>query len=98
VVRTTTGQTETRGGAKAGKKLAGAAERSVISSEAALRFKQKMDAEIRKINRTMKAWLTDEAARVGTSVGRRCSACKRFGDESWAWCPYCRAPMEEREA
>lgn len=96
VTRTSTGQTETRGGAHSGKKLAGAAERGVVASEGALRFKQKVDAEIRKINRTMKVWL--EGGGVGQSLGRRCSVCKRFGDDAWVWCPYDGKPMEERDA
>jgi hypothetical protein len=96
VVRLTTSQTETRGGAHSGHKLAGAGERGVVSSEAALSFKRKVDAEIRKINRLMKVWL--ESGGVGQSLGRRCVGCKRFGDETWSWCPYCRGAMEERDA
>lgn len=96
--RLTTGQTETRGGAKSGKKLAGAAERSVISSEAALVFKRKIDAKLRVLNREMKAWLTPASERVGTSMGRRCSVCKRFGEDGWLYCPADGKPMEEVSA
>jgi hypothetical protein len=98
VTRLTTGQTETRGGAKAGKKLAGASEKNIIASEQALKFKRRIDAKLRVINREMKAWLTPASERVGTSLGRRCTVCKRFGEDGWLYCPIDGKPMEEREA
>lgn len=97
VIRTSTGQTATRGGAASGKKLAGASEKNIVSSEAALKFKRKVDAELRKVNRMMKAWLT-APGEVGASLGRRCTVCKRFGDDGWIYCPWDKGPMEEREA
>lgn len=97
VIRTSTSQTATRGGAASGKKLAGASDKTIISSEAALKFKRKVDAELRKINRLMKGWLT-APGEVGASLGRRCTVCKRFGDDGWIYCPWDGKPMEEREA
>jgi hypothetical protein len=97
VTRTSTSQTETRGGAHSGKKLAGSAERRVVADEMALKFKRKIDAELRKLNRAMRGYLS-RGGEVGGSVGRRCSMCKRFGEDEWVYCPWDGKAMEEREA
>jgi hypothetical protein len=96
VVRMTTGQTETRGGAKSGKKLAGASDKNIVSSERALEFKRSLDADLRKVNRRMRVWLSKPGDKE--SMGRRCSVCKRFGDDEWVYCPRDGKPMEERDA
>jgi hypothetical protein len=84
---------ETRGGAKPGKKLAGASTRDVISNEAALSFKRRVDRKLREVNRMMRVWLAN--GEVGQSRGRRCTVCKRFGDDEWIYCPNDGKPMEE---
>lgn len=94
--RLSTSQTETRGGAKEGKKHAGAAERDMLGNQAARAFKRKIDADLRKVNRRMKAWIDGGAeSEVGATLGRRCTMCKRWGEESWVWCPWDRGAMED---
>lgn len=92
VVRTSTGQTETRGGASGGKKLAGASERTVVANDEALAFKAKVDRKLRAISRDMRVWLGDGGAKAGV---RRCSRCRKFGEDTWTFCPWDGQPMEE---
>lgn len=92
VVRTSTGQTETRGGAHGGK-LAGAAEKTTVANDAALAFKASVDRRLRKIARDMRAWLGGDDARAGVRV---CTRCRRFGEDTWTFCPYDGQPMEEK--
>lgn len=92
VVRTSTNQTETRGGAAGGKKLAGASTKDTISSDMALNQLRKVDRRLRTLAREMAMFLGGEQRR-GTV--RRCSTCKRYGDVEWLYCPRCAAPMEE---
>jgi hypothetical protein len=87
--RTSTSQTETRGGAKKSKSSeVGGVE---FASEAAVHFRRRIDAKLRKLGREIRSWRGD----AERSAGRRCSYCKRFGDDEWVYCPWCRSPMEE---
>lgn len=93
VVRVSTNQTETRGGASGGKKLAGSSTKDTISSDMALEQLRKVDRRLRTIAREMAVFLGGEQMRGGSV--RRCSRCKRYGDGDWLYCPRDAAPMEE---
>jgi hypothetical protein len=92
VVRTSTNQTETRGGAHSGHKLQGASDKDTISSEAALKKLRNVDRRLRTLAREMAVFLGGEQTRA---TMRRCSRCKRYGDVEWLYCPNDAAPMEE---
>lgn len=92
VVRTSTNQTETRGGASGGKKLAGASTKDTISSDRALEQLRKVDRRLRTLARDMAMYLG--GAEAHGSV-RRCSSCKRYGDGDWLYCPRDGYDMEE---
>lgn len=94
VTRLSTGQTETRGGAKSTGKRAGVNERQVLPSMAALAYKSKVDRKLRKIAREMAVWLKDGGTRQSV---RRCVRCCRFGEEGWSYCPTDGQPMQEVE-
>jgi hypothetical protein len=80
--RTSTGQTETRGVAKAEKRRG----RSVdpVLSLRYLREKARIDRKLRKITREIEAVLSGGR---GLTVVKRCPKCQRFGDEEWVFCP-----------
>lgn len=91
VVRVSTNQTETRGGANPGG-VAGMERRDVISNEAALEQLRRVNRKLRVIAREMKLWMNAGQLRAGN---RRCSVCKRYGDDEWVYCPSDGKPMEE---
>lgn len=88
VTRLSSGQTETRGGAKSGKKSGGS--RVPIRDERALVFKGKMDRKLRAITREIKGWLREESF----EALRRCTVCRTFGEPGWLYCPRDGKPME----
>lgn len=92
-VRTSTGQTETRGGAKPGKKLAGASTKNPAGNDGAMAYKARVDRKLRKLAREMRVWLNDD--RAAKQSVRRCTRCGRFGDEDWSFCPYDGAMVQE---
>lgn len=92
VTRLSSGQTETRGGAKSGKKSGGS--RVPIRSEASLAFKGKMDRRLRAITREIKFHL--DGVDVGEAL-RRCTVCRTFGESSWLYCPRDGKPMESMD-
>lgn len=90
--RTSTGQREHRGGAKRSKDVdPGGVE---IAREGDLNFKRKMDRKLRAIAREIRVWR--EGGRLKGGI-RRCSQCKRFGDEEWVYCPWDGKRMEESD-
>lgn len=89
VVRISTSQRETRGGAKGSRK---AGPSDPIRDPAALVFKGKVDRKLRKLAREMRVWLDGGVAH--NSV-RRCTRCRRFADETWLYCPHDGARTEE---
>jgi hypothetical protein len=91
VTRVSTNQTETRGGAKAGG-MQGLSDRDVISNEIALEKKRRIDRKLRALARDIRSFISRETDRAGN---RRCSSCKRFGDDEWVYCPWDGRPMEE---
>jgi hypothetical protein len=91
--RTSTSQTETRGGAKPGKKLAGAAGKQVIKNAAALAHKAKVDRKLRSITREVWVWMREDT--TARSSVRRCTRCKKYGEDTWSFCPYDGQAMEE---
>lgn len=93
VTRTSTGQTETRGGAHAGKRLAGASEKTVVSNDRALEQLRKIDRRLRTLAKDMAVFLGAKEHMAMTV--RRCSSCKRFGEAEWLYCPWDARPMEE---
>jgi hypothetical protein len=94
VTRVSSGQTETRGGAHSGKKLVGASDKDVISNASALAMLRRVDRRLRQVARDMDVYLHAGAA---DKVKRRCSVCKKFGDDEWLYCPRDGRPMEQVE-
>jgi hypothetical protein len=92
VTRTSTSQTETRGGAHSGHKLAGASTKDTVSSDRALEQLRKVDRRLRTIARDMAVYLGGGVAQGNV---RRCSVCKRYGDVEWLYCPQDGKPMED---
>ena len=93
MVRTSSGQTETRGGAHAGKKLVGASEKTIVTNDRALEQLRKIDRRLRTLAKDMAVFLG--AKEHMATVVRRCSVCKRFGEVEWVYCPWDGKPMEE---
>jgi hypothetical protein len=94
VTRTSTGQTETRGGAHAGHRAPGVGTKVTVRDEVALRAKQRVDRKLRALAREMSAASGGGVERAGV---RRCTrpACRRWAEESWTHCPWDGAPTEE---
>lgn len=90
VVRVSTSQTETRGPAKRGGKAPSAGGVD-IGHEAALAFKRRIDRKLRSLDRDIQRFLRDDV-RAGV---RRCSTCRKFGEDDWLYCARCGHPMEE---
>ena len=89
VTRVSTGQTETRGGARRN----GVVHTDGVEvNDAALRMKRRIDRKLRLLARDMKAWMGDDNARAGV---RRCSRCNRYAEDTWTFCPWDGAPTEE---
>lgn len=90
--RTSTSQREHRGGARKAKPdVVGGVE---FDNERDLNFKRRVDRKLRAIAREIRVWRDGTLKGVRTGL-RRCSQCKQFGDDTWVYCPYDRAPMEE---
>jgi len=90
VTRVSTGQTETRGGAKGSRKSGGS--KDFIRSEAAFNEKSRIDRKLRKLTREIKAWLRD--SHEARDDVRRCTVCRKFGEPEWLYCPRDGKPME----
>jgi hypothetical protein len=90
VTRVSTGQTETRGGAKGSRKSGGS--KDFIRSERAFNEKARIDRKLRKIAREIRAWLRDSAE--SRDDVRRCTTCRKFGEPEWLYCPKDGKPME----
>lgn len=89
LVRTSSGQIETRGLARGSRKTG--ASPQMIGSERALALKARIDRKLRKISRDILASL---ASGRDEKLVRRCTMCKKFGEDNWAWCPYDGKAME----
>lgn len=87
-VRTRTSETEVRGLATRGKAPfpKGGVE---VRSERLMALKSRVDRRLRTLAREIRRELADE-----TSIPRKCTRCKKYGEESWSWCPFDGAPME----
>lgn len=90
VTRTSTGQTETRGGAKGSRKSGGS--KDFIRSIAAFNYKTKVDRKLRKLTREIKTWL--QGSGEYRDDVRRCTVCRKFGEPEWLYCPQDGKPME----
>jgi hypothetical protein len=66
----------------------------VVQDEAALAFKSKVDRQLRKMTRDMEKWLALRSSSQRDNVVTRCQKCKRYGDESWNYCPFDGQKME----
>lgn len=89
VTRVSTNQTETRGGAKQSRSdSVGGVD---FANEAYVNYRRRVDGKLRKLAREIRSFRGD---RVKAGV-RRCSACKRFGDDEWVYCPWDGQRMEE---
>lgn len=89
-VRTKTSQVETRGLAsrtKANTPQGGPEVRSLRL----LALKGRIDRRLRSLAREIQTEL--ESRKSAESV-RRCTRCKRFGEDTWSWCPYDGAIMQ----
>lgn len=99
VVRTSTGQTETRGGAHAGHRAPGTGTKVTVRDDRAFRAKQRADRKLRAIGRD----IADELGLMSGGGGveragvRRCTrpTCRKWAEESWTYCPWDGAPTEE---
>lgn len=92
-VRTRTGETETRGLATRGKAPfpKGGVE---ARSERLMATKSRIDRRLRTLAREIRDELD---GRKQAGAVRKCTRCKRFGEETWSWCPYDGAPMESAD-
>jgi len=91
--RTSTGQTEVRGLATRGKSplpKGGADVRSIRL----MAVKTRIDRRLRTLAREIRDELE---GRKNAGAVRRCTRCKKFGEDSWSWCPYDGAPMESAD-
>jgi hypothetical protein len=87
-VRTSTGQTETRGGAHNARR-SGLNTRDPLGSERAIRLRAKVDRKLRALAREMSADVTRR------DQLRRCTRCRTFADAEWNFCPRDGAPTEQ---
>jgi hypothetical protein len=87
--RTSTGQTETRGGAHNHKRQ-GLSTRGVIKSEAAVMLKRRIDRKLRQLARDIRA--EEDQPR---NEMRRCTRCRTFAEGDWLYCPRDGAPTEQ---
>lgn len=84
VTRTSSSQTATRGGAIGSRKSGGS--KDFIRDQAMFAFKTKLDSKIRKLNREVRSMLARGPLGVPVDT-RRCTVCKRYGEETWLFCP-----------
>lgn len=89
-VRTSTGQTETRGAAH-NRKRQGLSQRGVVGDERALRLKDKIDRKLRALAREIRGVENGEVR----NEMRRCSRCRTFAEGDWLYCPRDGAPTEQ---
>jgi hypothetical protein len=89
-VRIRTSEVETRGVAPRGKPpiAKGGAE---VRSERLLSLKSRIDRRLRTLAREIRDELENHKDRGAI---RRCTRCKKYGEETWNWCPYDGAPMQ----
>lgn len=85
--RTTTGQTETRGLAKASSKKGPRGGPSVKSTRL-LALKSSVDRKLRKIAREIER----DMMRVAKEPPRKCTRCGKYAEDTWNWCPFDGAP------
>lgn len=95
--RLSSSSTETRGAAKSGGRKQGVSNKTVIRDGRALAAKEGADRKLRKIARELAQAMAGRDD-VPTIV-RRCTGptCKRWADDTWAWCPWCRSATEDVE-
>lgn len=89
-VRTKTSEVETRGLAsrtKASTPQGGAEVRSLRL----LSLKGRIDRRLRSLAREIQ---TELEGKKNAGAVRRCTRCKKFGEDTWNWCPYDGAAME----
>lgn len=89
-VRTSTGQKETRGLAAGAR---GYASRVGVASVRMLALKDRIDRKLRSLAREIRREMTGG----GRGEIRKCRKCGRFGEETWAFCPWDRAEMESED-
>lgn len=89
IVRLSTNQVETRGGADAVNK---ATSTDPLGSEQALAYKARVDRKLRKIAREIKLFL--DKHEDGKVDVRRCTACRQYGESEWLYCPKDGKPMQ----
>jgi hypothetical protein len=93
-LRTSSGRTAVRGGARSGGVRKGAQNEAFGSVRAGV-FRDKIDRQLRKLSRDMDAWfLAEGSGKSGGVLPRRCSKCGRYGEDNWSWCPWDGARME----
>lgn len=95
-VRRATGLTDRRlmMRGKVGAKGVSAAVGGVVQDEAALAFKASVDRKLRKITREMESWLENRSSSRRDNVVRKCKKCRRYGEDSWQFCPFDGQKME----
>lgn len=86
--RTSTRQTETRGGAHNARR-SGLNTRDPLGSERAIRLRARVDRKLRALAREM---ASDGQRRDQL---RRCTRCRTFADAEWNFCPRDGAPTEQ---
>lgn len=76
--------------------VGGGREGGLVVDEAALAFKQGIDRKLRKLTREMEWWLENRSSRREENPLRRCPKCRRFAEETWKFCAWDGARLEER--
>jgi len=89
-VRTKTSQVETRGLASRAKPSRPPSSGGV-RSERLLALKSRIDRRLRVLAREIR---NEIEGRENVNVVRRCTKCKKYGEDTWAWCPYDGSPMQ----
>lgn len=90
--RTSSGQTETRGGAKASGKKGGAGGPTVKSARI-MALKTSIDRKLRKIAREIENRMAGGIA----ETPRKCTRCGKYGEDTWIWCPWDGAAMQSED-
>lgn len=83
--RTSSSQTETRAGAKRGRR--GVGQGTVVRDSRLFVLKEKVDRQLRKLGKLIETG--------GDGSTRKCTGCARFADSTWNWCPWCGKRTEE---
>lgn len=92
-IRMNSGERDARGSARAGGKRAGVSARNVIADVRAAALKARVDRALRKLGRDMREYL-DKGGNGKASV-RRCTRCRGWAEDNWAFCPRDGAATEE---